>query len=149
VTRRETGRRHVTLIDTGGAPVAVPLETPYFEAIDLHLAPRAGDDPLARVERELAALPAHATALLTVRGFVDLSAAGMTEVEFHARLRELCARFPCELDPDGCSDVGGIVCGDLFRRFTARLDQSALGDEDRALVREMAIRAMMEVPDAR
>lgn len=149
VTRRETGRRHVTLIDTGGEPVAMPLDTPYYEALDVRLSPGGGESPLARVERELTALPAHATALLTVRGFVDLSATGMTEAEFHARLKELCARFPCELDASACSDVGAIVSGDLFRRFMQRLEQSAFGDDDRALVREMTIRAMMEVPDAR
>jgi hypothetical protein len=53
------------------------------------------------------------------------------------------------LDASACNDVGAILAGDLFRRFETHLAATALGDEDRALVREMTIRAMMEVPDAR
>jgi exonuclease SbcD len=150
ITRRETGRRHVTLLETGSAPAAHPLDTHHYVDVDIRLSPAEGEHPLARVERELSALAAGATALVTVRGFADLSRVGMTEVEFHAGLKEVLARFPCETqDTASCSDVGTILAGDLFRRFDARLSRTALGDEDRALVREMAIRAMLEVPDAR
>ena len=150
ITRRETGRRHVTIIDPGSAPEPLALDTHHYVDADIRLSPGDGEHPLVRIERELAALPAGASALVVVRGFVDLASIGMTEVEFQAVLKETCARFPCDsVDASACSDVGAILAGDLFRRFDARLADTALGDEDRALVREMTIRAMMEVPDAR
>ncbi len=150
ITRRETGRRHVTLLDPGAAPVAHVLNTHHFEEVDIRLAPSEGEHPLVRIEKRLSTLDMHARALVTVRGFVDLSQVGMTEVEFQAALKELCARFPCEsVETGSCNDVGAIIAGDLFKRFDARLERTALGEDDRALVREMTIRAMMEVPDAR
>lgn len=151
ITRRETGRRHVTRIDTGSAPEALALDTHHYVPVDIRLSPYEDEHPLARIERELGErIPAGASALVTIRGFVDLARAGMTEVEFQAALKETWARFPCETkDASACSDVGAIIAGDLFRRFEARLANSALGEDDRALVREMTIRAMMEVPDAR
>jgi predicted phosphodiesterase len=150
ITRRETGRRHVTIIDAGSPPAAHPLDTRHYADVDIRLAPSDETHPFARIENALAALPAGATALVCIRGFVNLAHLGMSEVEFHAGLKETCARFPCEtVDATACSDVGAILAGDLFRRFDAKLARAELGDEDRSLVRDMTIRAMMEVPDAR
>jgi predicted phosphodiesterase len=150
ITRRETGRRHVTQIDTGDAPTALALDTHHYVDAVIRLSPGDTEPPLAKVERALSALTPGARAIVSVRGFVDLAQAGTTEVEFQTQLQEVCARFPCDaVDASACLDVGAILSGDLFRRFEARLAGTALGDEDRALVREMTIRAMMEVPDAR
>ncbi len=149
ITRRETGRRHVTDIEVGAAPAAVPLDTPHFDAIEVRLSPSDDEYPVTRVEQALSGLHPAARALVEIRGFVDLDRWGMKEVEFHARLKEVRARFNVEaFDADACRDVGAILAGDLLRRFDARLDLTALGAGDRALVREMVIRAMMEVPDA-
>lgn len=150
ITRRETGCRHVTLLETGSAPGLLALATHHYVNVDIRLSPGEREHPLARIERELAAIPPGASALVAIRGFVNLADSGMTEVEFQAGVKETCARFPCDaVDASACSDVGAIITGDLFRRFEARLASSALGEDERALVREMTIRAMMEVPDAR
>jgi DNA repair protein SbcD/Mre11 len=149
ITRRETGRRHATRVDVGQAPAAVALDTHHFEDVTVRLSPGETEHPLVRIERELSGLHPMARALVDVRGFVDLSRVGMTEVEFQAGLKEARARFNVDsFETNGCSDVGSVLGGDLFRRFDARLVDTALGDEDRALVREMMLRAMMEVPDA-
>ncbi len=149
ITRRETGRRHATLVDVGAAPAATPLDTQHFAAVSVRLSPADSEHPFARIERELSTLHPSARALVEIRGYVDLTRYGMTEVEFHAGLKEIRARFNVDtFDADGCSDVGGILVGDLFRRFEERLAGTVLGDDDRALVREMVIRAMIEVPDA-
>ena len=150
ITRRETGRRHVTVIDTGSAPIAHGLDTHHYTDVDIRFSPGDTEHPLARIERELAGLPAGAGALVVIRGYVDLARVGMNEVDFQAALKETCARFPCEaVDTNACNDVGAILAGDLFRRFDARLAGSALNEDDRALVRDMTIRALIEVPDAR
>ncbi len=149
ITRRETGRRHVTVVETGEPPSALPLDTHHYEPVDIRFTPTATEHPFTRVERELSALPAGASALVDIHGFVDLAAHGMTEVEFQAGLKQACARFPCDsVTTDACSDVGAILAGDLFRRFETKLGDTVLGDEERAQVREMMIRALMEVPDA-
>jgi DNA repair protein SbcD/Mre11 len=150
ITRRETGCRHASLVCMGDAPEPVPLDTYHYQAIDVRLAPNDVEHPLSRIERELGGADRRARVLVSVRGFSDLEQWGLREIEFHAGLKELSARFNVEaLDAGECLDVSGIVEGDLFRRFAARLEDSALPDDERALVREMAIRAMMEVPDAR
>lgn len=149
ITRRETGRRHATRVIPGQAPAAVPLETVHYASLAVRLAPADSEHPLAHVERELSGLHPRAQALVEIAGFVDLGRHGMTEVEFHAGLKELRARFNVvEFDADTCIDVGAVLAGDLFRRFEERLRRTDLGDEDRALVREMTLRAMMEVPGA-
>jgi DNA repair protein SbcD/Mre11 len=150
ITRRETGCRHANLVSIGSAPEPVPLDTHHYQAIDVRLAPDDSEHPLARIERELADADPRARALMSIRGFTDLNQWGLRENEFHAAIKVLVARFNVEeLDASECLDVSGIREGDLFRRFAARLEDSALSDDDRALVREMAIRAMMEVPVAR
>jgi DNA repair exonuclease SbcCD nuclease subunit len=150
ITRRETGRRHAGLIRPGQAPESVPLDTRFYEAVDVRLVPNEPEHPLARIERELGGVDARASALVSVRGFTDLARWGLREAEFHAGLKELVARFNVEaLDAGECLDVSGIIEGDLFRRFAERLEASALPDDERVLAREMAIRAMMEAPGAR
>ena len=150
ITRRETGRRHATVVDVGAAPRPLALDTHHFATLDVRLSPGEDEHPVARVERELSALDPRASALVTVRGFVDLSRFGLREDEFHLALKEARARFNvAEFDAGACLDVGSILSADLFRRFASKLDRSVLSPEDRALARDMAIRAMMEVPDAR
>lgn len=150
ITRRETGRRHANLVEIGRAPEGVPLDTRHYQAIDVRLAPDDSEHPLVRIEREIGAADPRARALVSVRGFTDLARWGLRETEFHVGIKELVARVDAEApDTDECLDVSGIVDGDLFRRFAARLENSALSDDERGLVREMAIRAMMEVPGAR
>jgi DNA repair exonuclease SbcCD nuclease subunit len=150
ITRRETGRRHATLVDVGSPPRALGLDTHHFIAVDVRLSPDEAEHPVARVERELAGLHPRASALLTVRGFVDLSRFGIREDEFHLALKEARARFDVtDFDAHACLDVGAILGADLFRRFSQKLEGSGLSDDDRARAREMTIRAMMEAPDAR
>ncbi|HEX5133325.1 MAG TPA: metallophosphoesterase [Candidatus Krumholzibacteria bacterium] len=150
ITRRETGPRHIGVIDVGQAPVGHTLATRHYAALDIRLSPADDEHPVARIERELSALAPGAVALVEIHGYVDLSLLNMNESEFHARIAETVARFDVEAcSASACSDVSTILSGDLFRRFSARLAHSTLGEADRALVREMAIRAMMEVPDAR
>jgi predicted phosphodiesterase len=150
IPRRETGRRRVTLIETGSAPDAIALDTHHYQAIDIRYAPADPGHPLERLQGELATLANGATGLVTLRGFTDLSRFGVTEQAFQAGIKDACARYPVEsCDASACNDVGGIVSGDLFRRFEEKLSTSPLSDEDRVRVREMTIRALIEVPDAR
>jgi DNA repair exonuclease SbcCD nuclease subunit len=150
ITKRETGRRHATLIDVGEAPRSIALDTHHFVAHQIVFSPGEKEHPVSRLERELSALDPRASALVTVRGFVDLSPFGMRENEFHLALKEARARFNVvDFDSSECLDVGVILNADLFRRFVEKLARSALSEADRDYAREMAIRAMMEAPDAR
>jgi DNA repair exonuclease SbcCD nuclease subunit len=150
ITRRETGRRHATVVEPGQPPRPLPLDTRHFVEVDVPLSPDDEEYPVKRLESALSSLDPKAWALVGVRGFVDLSRFGMREDDFQRALKEARARFNvAEFDASGCLDVGGIIGADLFRRFSAKLERSALADDERERARDMAIRAMMEASDAR
>jgi DNA repair exonuclease SbcCD nuclease subunit len=148
ITRRETGRRRVSLVDTGTPPRPLDLDTPHFEPVRIRLEPEAETHPLERVKETLAGLHPSARALLEVSGFVDLASIALTEELFAGALARVASEFDAEVESKW-RDVHDILDGELFRRCARKLEASDLDADDRVRVRDALIVALMEVEHAR
>ena len=144
ITRKETGRRYAVVIDAGEPPRPVPLETAHAEAVEVRLRPFDRVAPAEDIRRRLDLLPSGASAYLTVSGFADVQAMGITERELGDSIREF------ESDPRVADvtarwrNVGEILQHGLFLRFNEQLKQAGMTDEQRDAVREMVIDSMTE-----
>ncbi len=144
ITRRETGRRHAVVIDVGEPPRPVPLETAHAEAVEVRLTPFDRVAPAEEIRRRLDLLPPGASAWLTVSGFADVQAMGITERELDESIREF------ESDPRVAEvmgrwrEVGEILQHELFLRVNEQLNQVEMTDDQRNAVREMVIDSMTE-----
>ncbi len=145
VTRRETGRRVVNLLDLDSAPVEIPLDSYHYEAITLDLDPFSAADPLLLLEQRLQGIHSKAKVLLTVQGLFNGSALGMHENELASALREKAQdRLAGEL-VENFYDVQHVLEDDLFRQFKTRLAEKGCSPEQMEQVTEMAIRAFRVV----
>jgi len=149
ITRKETGRRYVDIVDVGQPPAAHAIDSSHFVNIDINLSPFIGKDPLAEVERPLQELHRMARVCVTIGGFVDLTPAGITETEFAESVRLLTNRYGVQDLVSRWRDVGAILHHDLFRRFEEKLAEAAGDGERREEIRNLVIRAMMEAEHAR
>lgn len=144
VTRRETGRRKVNLFEVGKEPVAVEIESSYFDHQVVVLDPFGDDDPIEKVRSLLERKPALAKLILEVRGFVDLGRLGMTEDGFSQELARVTeGRISEGSVLTEWRDVASVVGTDLCRRFQQRLCE--VDEEIRDEVEQFALEAMMEV----
>ncbi len=142
ITRREIGRRKVNIFEVGKPPAEYPLDTPYFEERVIDLDPFDEHDPLEIVGRELSILSGEATVILTVKGFINSKALGMSETELVKKLEGIAQERFVEMYPE-FRDVAVILGDDLFKSFEKRLEQADYDEEEKRQMRETAIRAMM------
>jgi hypothetical protein len=151
ISTRETGRRHVDVVDVGSTPRSEPLDTRHFETVTVQLDPFGEVHPVDAVDRRLQGLHPHAQVLLTVEGCVDLGSLGLTETELHAALKKEIARWRVHHLDARWLDVRDVVGHELFRKFNRNLsrDGSELSPERRAKLRDLVLRSLMELGYAR
>jgi DNA repair exonuclease SbcCD nuclease subunit len=151
ISTRETGRRHVNVVDVGAAPRSEPLDTHHYEAVTVQLDPFGEVHPADAVDERLRDVHPHAEVLLTLSGCVDLGALGLTETELHAALKKEIARWRVRDMETRWIDVRDVIDHDLFRKFDRHLsrDGSGVSPERRAELRELVLRSLMELGYAR
>jgi exonuclease SbcD len=142
ITRKETGQRRINLFELGKPPQEYLLDTPHFAEVLIVCDPFADKNPLELMKERLQELPANARVLLTVTGFINGEAMGMTEEEFVKRARKIC-QGRCAEEHYEFRDIRMILEDDLFKEFSKKLEQAAYAEEKKEKMREMAIRAMM------
>jgi len=143
ITRRETGVRQVALLETGKAPRALPLKTPFFEPLSLHLQPYPPVNPLEEIRRALENLPPNGQLLLQVSGYFDGAALGLNEADLHRQIMEMVGKRGTALTLS-FQDVGSLLKDDLYQLFVQKL-RAETGDElRRKRISEWVIRAMVE-----
>jgi exonuclease SbcD len=144
ITRKETGRRHAILVDSGEPPRPIPLDTVHAESVEVRLRPSGALDPAAEIRRRLDRLHPKALAYLRVVGYADVEALGTTEkdlaeslsrFESNERVAEVASRW---------RDVSEILQHELFRRIDRQLGSVEASDEHKEAIREMVIEAMTE-----
>jgi exonuclease SbcD len=145
ITKKETGQRRINLFELGKPPQELLLDTPYFEEVVILCDPFADKNPLEQIKERFQKLPAHAQILLTVTGFINGEALGMTEEEVVKGIKKI-TRDRCAEPPQyEFRDIRQILEDDLFKEFLAKLEQAAYDGDKKGRMREMAIRAMTDV----
>ena len=143
ITKKEVGQRRINLFELGKPPQEHLLDTPYFAEVVIDCDPFADKNPLEQMKERLSVLPKNAQVLLTVTGFINGEAMGMTEEEFVKRAKKIIAGR-CVEEHYEFRDIRMILEDDLFREFLKKLEQAAYAEEKEQQMRAMAIRAMME-----
>ena len=142
ITKKETGQRRINLFELGKPPKEHLLDTPYFAEVSIVCDPFADKNPLEQIKERFQELPANAQVLLTVTGFINGEAMGMTEEEFVKRAKKI-VRDRCAEEHYEFRDIRMILEDDLFKEFLAKLAQADHAEEKKEKMREMAIRAMI------
>jgi hypothetical protein len=83
--------------------------------------------------------------LLTVKGYVNSEKIGMSENEVAKQIKDR-VKARCAEEPHlEFSDVHAILEDDLLRSFMSKLERRNYDEETKKQLRDLAIRAMMEV----
>jgi len=144
ITKREVGERKVDLFETGSPPEERPLDSFHYIRVSVRLDPSRGDDPIATIERAVAACDPSASIILDVSGYLDTARLGMSQDEFSARINEIPRVDPAAVDRNWV-DVGEILEHKLFKRFAAILDGTDVNEETKKRTMEATMRAMAKV----
>ncbi|TES90811.1 MAG: DNA repair exonuclease [Candidatus Cloacimonadota bacterium] len=144
ITKRETGRRMVNIFELKNPPSEYPLDTPYFEALDIELDPLEDESPVEKIEAELKRLPQNSKVLLKVRGYFNARKIGLTETSLIERIKKICIER-CAGEPEfEFRDIQAILEDDLFKEFLKKLEQKDFEEGVKRGMRNIAIKAMME-----
>jgi DNA repair exonuclease SbcCD nuclease subunit len=144
VTRKETGLRHVNLVETGTTPQAVAVDTRHVIDMDIRLEPFASSNPLETIRRRVRDVHPKAAVYLTVSGFPNLDAMGMTEREFEEAVRRFETEDHVEEVTTRWQDVSAILDNELFKRFRTRLHDSEPPPRNLEKLQDMVIDAFTE-----
>lgn len=145
VTRREIGVRKVNLIDSGGKASELTLNTAHYERVFLSLDPFSEINPLEQLEQSLQGLPSRAKLILSISGYFNGAALGLTEsglVEAiklkldHYMVDELIIEF---------KDVQHILEDDLFKKFRDKLALTDYTRDQQEKAEKMLINAFRGV----
>lgn len=143
ITRKECGPRRVNVFETGGEPLPLALDTPFYDDVLIKLNPFDGQHPVETVKRRLASCQANARILLNVSGFVDLQALGLDERELHQQIGELMTPDVEEMK-QLWTDVAVVLQSGLFETCLQRLEKLELSRDQAERVRNRIIEGMME-----
>lgn len=144
VTRREMGRRKVSLVEWGNPPREYSLDTSYYEEVVVNLDPFDARDPVEKIKKHLESLPYEAKVSLTIRGFVNLAVWEMEEEEFVKKVEEATASYSVGNLNFDYRNVREVVEDELFIKFLERLEKEDFPPEERKRMRDIAIRAMSQ-----
>jgi DNA repair exonuclease SbcCD nuclease subunit len=145
ITEREIGQRKVNIFEVGDPPKEYLLNTPHFEEVIIELDPFVEKSPVEIVEERFQACHPEARVLLTVKGYVNSEKIGMSENEVAKQIKDR-VKARCAEEPHlEFSDVHAILEDDLLRSFMSKLERRNYDEETKKQLRDLAIRAMMEV----
>ena len=144
ITRRETGQRKVNIFEIGKPPKEYPLDTPHFEEVIIEFDPFKDRKPIEAVEKHFNSLHPEARIILTVEGFVNGEAIGLTEVELVKQIRKVAGTRCVEAPRCEFRDIRRILENDLFKTFIERLEETDYEEEKKKRMRDIVIKAMME-----
>jgi DNA repair exonuclease SbcCD nuclease subunit len=144
VSRKETGKRKINLLETGGPPEECPLDTPFFHELEIRLDPFRDIDPLSLLEKELKTLPPDARILLRIHGFFDHTRLKMTEQQLADGIDAAVAGRIEDRDLQ-IRDIHEVLQDEIFLWFNQRLGERLLDEERKGEIRELAVRALMEM----
>lgn len=145
VTRRETGRRAVNLLDLGGDHAEVLLDSFHYEELTIDLDPGRKENPLDYIESRIRQTHEAAKVILTVRGFFNGAALGMDENDLACGIRSIAGdRLACE-PCEEYADVRLVLEDELFKKFSVKLELATATPEEKEKALEIALEALRMV----
>lgn len=142
ITKRETGQRKVNIFEVGEPPTEYLIDTPHFEEVVIELDPIKEKKPVEAVKRRMNRLHPDARIILTVRGFVNGEAIGMSESELVAQFKKIAAG-KCAEEHYEFQDIRTILEDDLFKIFVEKLEGTNYEEQKKKQMRDVAITAMV------
>ncbi|MBN2401385.1 MAG: metallophosphoesterase [Spirochaetes bacterium] len=144
VTKRETGKRKVNLLKTGGPPRELFIDSFFYEAINIKLDPFIEMDPVAAVKRRVDAADRKAEIILTVEGYLNSIKHGIDETKLNEELELLRQNNNIEEINFKAVDLSRILEDDIFKAFDAKLKAANFSSHEKTAVKEYFLKAMME-----
>ncbi|MDW7740357.1 MAG: metallophosphoesterase [Bacillota bacterium] len=140
VTRRESGRRVVNLIDGNKAPVELGLDSMHFQELLLELDPFSQKNPLESLADEIADVHQAARVILKISGFFNSAEIGLTESDLSVEIREKLSGLNVDEIVEDYIDISRILEDDLYLRFKERMEKS----DNPAEIKEQALRMVID-----
>lgn len=141
------GRRAVNIFEVGEPPKDYPLDTPHFEEVTIEFDPFM-ENPIEIVRERLERVRPEARVILTIRGYIDSKKIKKNESEVAERVREIVKEIikkePVEERLE-FRDMYTLLEDDLYKSFINKLEQTGYDEGRRKRLRELVIRAMMEI----
>jgi exonuclease SbcD len=144
ITRKELGRRHANVVDSGEPPRPVSLDTVHAERVEVRLNPFDRRDPIEEINRRLAGLHPKASVYLSVGGYADVEAMGTTEKGLGERIKRFESNARVVQVTSRWREVGAILQHELFRRVNRKLESIDVPDGEKQAIRDMVIDALTE-----
>jgi len=145
ITKREIGQRKVNIFEVGEPPKEYLLDTPHFEEVVIEFDPFVEKNPVEVVKEHLERVHSEARIILTVKGYINSGKTKMSEVELVKQIKEIIREKQVVEKHIEFKDIHTILEDDLFRNFMKKLEQTDYNEEKKKQLRNLAIKAMMEV----
>jgi DNA repair exonuclease SbcCD nuclease subunit len=143
ITQRETGQRGVNLFEVGSPPHKYPLDTFHYQEITITLDPFKEENPVEIVQQHFEKLHPRASAILTVKGYVNSEKIQMTEQDIVFQIKET-TKGKCAEEHYDFSDISRILENDLFKSFMNKVKGGDYTEEEERQLQDIAIKAMMQ-----
>ena len=136
ITRREVGRRHVYLIDTEDEAKLIPLNTRYYQPIELTVFPGEEKQVLVSLKKMLAKHDQNLADLeVTIKGFIKVG-----EKDFGGIINVVAGSVKVNKEYRQVSD---LISEPLYSRIRKKLDGMKINPDLRRRVEEMFIEALI------
>jgi DNA repair exonuclease SbcCD nuclease subunit len=143
ITRRELGPRKINLFEVSKPPQPFQMDTRYYESLEIKLDPFVQLDIKNKISEGFKNLSNEARLLLKITGYFDRSKLGMTEFDLQKDIRDLVGeRAEIQFE---FRDIHEVLEDGLFQTFYSKLENTNLNDSEKQRVRELTLRAMMEL----
>ena len=145
ITKREIGQRKVNIFEVGEPPEEYLLDTPHFEEVVIEFNPFVEKNPVEILKEHLKEVHSEARIILTVKGYINSEKIKMNEVELVKQIKEITKEKPIAEEHIEFRDIHTILEDGLFKSFLKKLEQADYNEEKKKQVRELVIKAMMEI----
>jgi DNA repair exonuclease SbcCD nuclease subunit len=138
ITRKEKGKRAISLIEVGKPPEKIIVNTPYYKEIEITLYPSEEEKSFKMLKNRLHDLPENARIIVNVKGFTDKS-----EDDLQGKFEEIASKRDNVELLYLVSGISYIIEDELFKAFDRKLKTNKEPREEE--IRNLFIKGMIEV----
>ena len=144
ITKKEIGKRRINLFEVGETPTDYPLDTPYYENVNIEFNPSKDFDPLKVTEDSLKIVPSYAKINLTLYGYINNESIGMSETELKQKINDIVPENCVEVNYE-FKDVCEIIEDELYTKFLKKLKERVTDPEKLKKMQDLTIKSMMRM----